>query len=110
MPNVNVQGAIVTIDAAGCQKNIARQIIDGDGHYVLSLKGNQGNLHRDVAAHIVKHMENDFADVVAQRHEVHERSHGRDTTYWYTQLPVPETLRGRESWAGLDDPRRRGTT
>jgi len=34
----------VTIDAAGCQKNIAVQIVRGKGHYVLALKGNQGKL------------------------------------------------------------------
>jgi hypothetical protein len=39
-----LKGCIVTIDAMGCEKNIARQIIEQGGDYVLALKGNQGNL------------------------------------------------------------------
>ena len=46
LENLDVKGAIVTIDAAGCQKNIAQQIVDGGGDYVLSLKGNHKNIHR----------------------------------------------------------------
>lgn len=99
--NLDVAGAIVTIDAAGCQKNIAQQIIDAGGHYVLSLKGNQGNIHQDVADHVTEQMADDFAQIAAEHLEVHEKGHGRETTYWYSQLPVPETLRGRELWAGL---------
>lgn len=99
--NLDVAGAIVTIDAAGCQKNIAQQIIDAGGHYVLSLKGNQGNIHQNVADHVTEQMADDFAQIAAEHLEVHEKSHGRETTYWYSQLPVPEALRGRELWAGL---------
>ena len=101
LENLDVKGAIVTIDAAGCQKNIAQQIIDGGGHYVLSLKGNQGNIHQDVAAYVVEQMADNFAQVTAEQLEVREKGHGRDTTYWYTQLPVPETIRGQELWANL---------
>lgn len=101
LENLDVQGAIVTIDAAGCQKNIAQQIVDGGGDYALALKGNQGNIHKETEAWVLKHMENDFAEVTAHKLEVTEKSHGREVTYWYTQLPVPESLRGREQWAKL---------
>src|SRR5690606_18999132 len=46
---IDVEDAIVTIDAAGCQKNIAAQIINGKGDYVLALKGNQGKLFDEVS-------------------------------------------------------------
>jgi predicted transposase YbfD/YdcC len=46
---IDIHGAIVTIDAMGTQTEIARLIIKGGGDYVLALKGNQGNLHNDVA-------------------------------------------------------------
>lgn len=98
---INVEKAVVTIDAAGCQKNIAKQIVDGGGDYVLALKGNQGNIHKDVEAWISKQMENGFADVNARTHEVTEKSHGRKVTIWYTQLPVPNTLNGRDQWTKL---------
>lgn len=101
LENIDVSGAIVTIDAAGCQKNIAKQIVDGKGDYVLSLKGNQGNIYKDAEDWVLKQMENDFADVAARKHEVTEKSHGREVTYWYTQVPVPASLRGREQWAKL---------
>jgi len=42
---------VITIDAMGCQKKIAQQIVQQDGDYVLSLKGNQGKLHVDVATY-----------------------------------------------------------
>ena len=45
---LDITGAVVTIDAAGCQTKIAKQIIDQSGDYMLSLKGNQGTLHEDV--------------------------------------------------------------
>ncbi len=45
MKLLDLDKAVVTIDAAGCQKKIARQIIDQGGHYILQLKGNQGSLH-----------------------------------------------------------------
>ncbi len=101
LDNIDVKGAVVTIDAAGCQKNIAQQIVDGGGDYVLALKGNQGNTYADAETWAMKQMENDFADVSARKLAVTEKSHGREVTYWYTQLPVPDSLRGREQWSKL---------
>lgn len=48
LERLNIAGAIVTIDAMGCQKKIAEQIVEQGADYVLSLKGNQGQLHDDV--------------------------------------------------------------
>lgn len=45
---LDLKGATVSIDAMGCQREIAAQIIEGGGHYLLGLKGNQGSLHQDV--------------------------------------------------------------
>lgn len=45
---LDIAGAVVTLDAMGCQTAIARQIVDQEADYLLSLKGNQGTLHRDV--------------------------------------------------------------
>jgi predicted transposase YbfD/YdcC len=44
---IDIKGAIVTIDAAGCQKSIVRDIRDRQGHYLIALKGNQENLHAE---------------------------------------------------------------
>ncbi len=49
LERLDLTGAVVTIDAMGCQKSIAGQIIEKGADYVLSLKGNHGELHDDVA-------------------------------------------------------------
>jgi len=46
---LDISGAVITMDAMGCQKKVAQQIITQKGDYMLSLKGNQGALHEDVS-------------------------------------------------------------
>jgi len=46
---LDISGAVITMDAMGCQKKVAQQIIIQKGDYMLSLKGNQGVLHEDVS-------------------------------------------------------------
>lgn len=99
--HIDVAGATVTIDAAGCQKHIAAKIIDGGGDYVLSLKGNQGNLHEAVESWIIAQMENDFADVTVRKHEETVQGHGRIDQLIYYQFRVPDSLPGRINWKGL---------
>lgn len=101
LDQIDIRGTIVTIDAAGCQKEIAAKIIDGGGDFVLALKGNQGKLHRAVQAYILTHMENDFADVAARKYEEVVTGHGRVDTLTYYQLPVPKSLTQRKFWKGL---------
>jgi predicted transposase YbfD/YdcC len=98
---VDIQGAIITIDAMGTQKAIAEQIIDSKADFVLALKGNQESLHQQVIDYIDKQSENDFADVKARRHVTEETGHGRHETRCYIQMPVPETLQGLKRWKGL---------
>jgi predicted transposase YbfD/YdcC len=96
---VDINGAIITIDAMGTQTAIAAQIIDGGGDYVLALKGNQETLHQAAIAHIDEQLEGDLAG--AQEHVTHEKGHGREETRIYLQLPVPEDLPGLARWKGL---------
>jgi predicted transposase YbfD/YdcC len=98
---VDIQGAIITIDAMGTQKAIAEQIIASGADYVLALKGNQETLHQAVIDYIDEQCENDFAHVAARRHLEQETGHGRQETRSYIQMPVPETLQGLELWKGL---------
>ena len=101
LEQIDVTGAIVTIDAAGCQKEIAAKIIDGEGDYVLALKGNQGTLHQAVEDYIGRHMDNDFVGATVRTWEETVEGHGRVDTLSYYQLPVPDTLRQRKSWKKL---------
>ena len=84
--NIDVAGAIVTIDAAGCQRAIAAKIIDRGGDYVLALKGNQGNLHKAVEQWILEQIQNDFANVAVRKYEETVQGHGRIDTLTYYQF------------------------
>jgi len=98
---IDVEDAIVTIDAAGCQKNIAAQIVQGKGDYVLALKGNQGKLFDDVRLLLGCHMRDDFADCPVSRHVEVEKGHGRQEERRYYQITAPSYLHGRLEWKGL---------
>ncbi len=98
---VDIKGAIITIDAMGTQKAIARQIIAAEADFVLALKGNQGKLHSAVIAYVDKQIENDFADVAARRYVTKEKGHGREETRIYIQMPAPKSLPGWGLWKGL---------
>lgn len=98
---VDIQGAIITIDAMGTQKAIAEQIIESEADYVLALKGNQETLHQAVIDYIDEQSENDFANVNARRHQTTETGHGRQETRSYIQLPAPKNLPGFVLWKGL---------
>lgn len=101
LDQIAIEDAVVTIDAAGCQTEIAAKIIQQKGNYVLALKGNQGNLFKAVTGYIIHHMENDFADVSARKHTEKCKGHGRVDEITYYQMPVPRDLIGRKKWAGL---------
>lgn len=101
LDHIDVHNAIVTIDAAGCQREIAEKIIAGGGDYDLALKGNQGTLHREIQDYVLTHMENDFADVSARKHQEVVKAHGRIDTLTYYQMPIPDSLTTTEKWKGL---------
>ena len=98
---IDVKGAIVTIDAAGCQRNIANVIVEGGGDYVLSLKGNQGKLHQRVCDWITEQWDNDFADIEVRQHETFTKGHGRLDQHIYHQFKLPKDFPGLEKWRGL---------
>jgi len=98
---IDLEGAIVTIDAAGCQKNIAAKIVDGKGDFVLALKGNQGKLFDDAQLLLGCHIRDDFAHCPVSRHVEIEKGHGRLEERRYYQITAPDYLHGRSEWKGL---------
>ena len=98
---IEISGSLVTIDAMGCQVEIAQAIVDQEADYVSAVKGNQPTLHEGIQAHFAEHAEDDFARVPVTRHETHEKAHGRDETRVYYVCPVPEELPDRERWPEL---------
>ena len=98
---VEVSGALVTIDAMGCQTEIAQKIIDEEADYCLAVKGNQPTLHQGIADFFDKHLEDDFAGTQVRRYETEEHGHGRDESRYYFLCPVPKDLPDRARWADL---------
>ena len=98
---IDVEDAIVTIDAAGCQKAIAAKIVEGKGDYVLALKGNQEKLFHDVACLLDGHLHDDFAGCPVSRHIEVEQGHGRLESRSYYQITAPSYLHERSKWKGL---------
>jgi predicted transposase YbfD/YdcC len=96
---VDINGAIITIDAMGTQKAIAAEIIEGEADYVLALKGNQETLHQAVIDDIDEQLEGDLAK--AREYTTTETGHGREETRVYLQLPAPNSLPGFTLWEGL---------
>ena len=98
---LELNGALVTIDAMGCQKDIAQKVIDRGGDYILTVKDNQAHLLEDIQDSLLKAAEADFAGMEHDSHETRERGHGRDEYRCYTVLHCTDGLRHKEEWAGL---------
>jgi len=77
---LTIDGAIVTIDAMGCQRDIAQKIVDKKADYVLALKGNQGTLRDDVDLFVAEQKASDFKDTRITRHCTLDGDHGRIET------------------------------
>ena len=98
---LELSGALVTIDAMGCQTEIARKIVDADADYCLAVKGNQPTLQQGIADFFNDHLEDDFERTKVRRYETQERGHGREENRYYFICPVPQDLPDRSRWPRL---------
>jgi predicted transposase YbfD/YdcC len=98
---LDISGAIVTIDAMGCQTEIAQQIVDGKGDYCLAVKGNQKTLHQAIVDFVDDQLEDDFAHTKVRRYQTREHAHGREERRYYYIFPVPKDLAGSSRWPKL---------
>ena len=96
-----IKGAIVTIDAMGCQKKIAEKIIAKSADYVFGLKGNQATLRTDVEDLFTEQMACNFKDVAVSRAIGTEAGHGRIETREVFAVGDIAWLRQNHEWAGL---------
>lgn len=94
-------GALVTIDAMGCQTEIAQTIIDAGADYCLAVKGNQPTLHQGIEEFFLDHLQDDFARTSARHYQTEEKGHGRSEFRNYYICPVPDNLPDRSRWPGL---------
>jgi len=97
---VDVGGATITIDAMGCQKEIAKKIIESGGDYVLAVKGNQETLHKQIARH--------FNNLFDMQHNKHvdvsvsdETSRGRKENRKCFSTQELSWLTVKEEWANI---------
>jgi predicted transposase YbfD/YdcC len=99
---LDLSGAIVTIDAMGCQKEIAAQIHAAGGDYVLALKENQETLYHDVQDLFLEGLAEDFPGTEHRSWQTREQGHGRVESRQYHVIPVPEALaEAHPGWQGL---------
>jgi predicted transposase YbfD/YdcC len=98
---LDLKGCIVTIDAIGCQKDIAEAIQAREADYVFTVKDNQPSLHQAIQEAFVAHAELDFTDPSLKRLKTVERSHGRDEIREYFIAPAPPELVRSDLWKGV---------
>jgi predicted transposase YbfD/YdcC len=98
---LDLKGCLVTIDAMGCQRDIAKNILDAEADYLLAVKGNQETLAEDVEQEFKQAQMQDFAHMDHLYFETLEKGHGRveKRQYWYTH--DIEGLGTFERWPGL---------
>jgi predicted transposase YbfD/YdcC len=98
---LEIKGALVGIDAMGCQKAIASQIVEQEGDYILPVKGNQKRLKDDIAATITELVERDFEGIEHDGYYSEERGHGRSESRNYTVVYDLRLIRDRALWSKL---------
>jgi len=109
---LELSGCIVTLDAMGCQKKIAREIVEADADYVLALKGNQEKVHEEVQSFLDATLEEQQrqrpkgapvpkAAQTLQSLETVEKDHGRIETRRYYQSDCLEWFADKGKWEGL---------
>jgi predicted transposase YbfD/YdcC len=100
LDQIDLTDALVTIDAMGCQKVIARDIVDGGGDFVIALKDNQPTLREAVGTYFARHLERDLADLQYRNFEISETGHGRidERSYFLTRIPPDFALKKEWPW------------
>jgi predicted transposase YbfD/YdcC len=94
---LELAGAIVTIDAMGCQKEIAEKIRDRGADYVLAVKGNQEHLEEDITEAFAA-VDDGRSTAHVDTHTEHSKGHGREETRSTQTMAVPQELRQQAAW------------
>lgn len=101
LKKLELRGAIITTDAMGSQKEIAKQISDDGGDYVLAIKDNHPKLAKAMGEYFDNVHEQGLAEHKVRHHETHDKAHGRTEKRYYYHAPIPDCLREfTESWEG----------
>ena len=95
---LEISGALVTIDAMGCQREIAERIRQQGGDYVLAVKQNQPTLYERVEEAINEALEE---DAELDEHQTVEKGHGRQESRTYAIVAAPDEVDPEELWRDL---------
>jgi predicted transposase YbfD/YdcC len=100
---LDIKGSTITIDAMGCQKDIAQKIIDGGANYILGLKGNQKNTFNFVQELFSYGLGNNFAGLNYTEYDKTEQGHGRTERRHIYSITITDEARFEDLrvWAGL---------
>src|SRR3990167_9429669 len=98
---LDLKGQIITIDAMGTQKAIAKQIIEKEGDYILALKGNQGTLNNNVRLFLETELNKQSSTIIEDIHEEADKGHGRIEMRKCFVSSQLDWLPQKDQWVGL---------
>lgn len=101
---LEISGCIITIDAMGCKKSVAEEIVDQDAEYILALKDNQGNLFTDVMLLFDDLEESEYKAYAFDYYKTVDKGHGRieiRECWTISDKTTLSCLRGSENWRKL---------
>ena len=98
LEQLDLTRALVSIDALGCQKEIARDVVDGGGDFVIAVKDNQPKLRQAIETHFLKHLERDLEDLKYRSYETTEQGHGRFDERLYCISKIPLDFAVKQEW------------
>jgi predicted transposase YbfD/YdcC len=100
LDRIDVHGAVVTIDAMGCQKEIAQKIVDGGGDYVLAVKDNQPALCAAIEAVFRDERQDELRKSPHRQHQTCDKGHGRRDERYYVLARIPRDFPLKKAWPG----------
>ena len=100
LTRIDLTRTIVTIDAIGCQKEIAQQVVTGGGDFVIAVKDNQPKLYQAIVDVFAEHLEHDLEELQYREYETEDARHGRidERAYYLTRLPKNFALKTEWPW------------
>jgi predicted transposase YbfD/YdcC len=98
LQQIELHKALITIDAMGCQKDIARDIVAGGGDFVIAVKDNQPKLSEAIGTLVMKHLEGALEALKHRNHQTKDHGHGRRDERFYFVAQVPADFAAKSEW------------
>ncbi len=102
LKTLDLHGCIITIDAMGTQRKIAKQIVDGGGDYLLAVKGNQQSLHEEVTSYFKDALDKNFKEIEHTYYEEKNKAHGRVEVRRYYAIENIHFMKCKDDWKNLN--------